>query len=191
MAKINHGGAAREGVPARLRHHHRHRRGAQHGEGQPGCHRGGVRPRRHRPVGGAGRGHGQGRPHHRHRHQPGRSSRWRKLLGATDCINPKDYDDTPIQQVIVEMTDGGVDYSLRVHRQRARDARGAGVLPQGLGRVDHHRRRRRRRRRSARGRSSWSPAASGAARPSAGSRAARSCPVTSTATCTARSGSTR
>jgi S-(hydroxymethyl)glutathione dehydrogenase/alcohol dehydrogenase len=35
-----------------------------------------------------------------------------KLLGATDCINPKDYPDTPIQQVIVELTDGGVDYSF-------------------------------------------------------------------------------
>jgi S-(hydroxymethyl)glutathione dehydrogenase/alcohol dehydrogenase len=29
---------------------------------------------------------------------------------------------------------------LRVHRQRRGDARGLGVLPQGLGRVDHHRR---------------------------------------------------
>lgn len=35
-----------------------------------------------------------------------------KLLGATDCINPMDYPDTPIQQVIVELTDGGVDYSF-------------------------------------------------------------------------------
>ena len=32
-------------------------------------------------------------------------------LGATDCINPKDYPN-PIQDVIVEMTDGGVDYSF-------------------------------------------------------------------------------
>jgi S-(hydroxymethyl)glutathione dehydrogenase/alcohol dehydrogenase len=35
-----------------------------------------------------------------------------KLLGATDFINPKDYPNTPIQQVIVELTDGGVDYSF-------------------------------------------------------------------------------
>ena len=34
-----------------------------------------------------------------------------KKLGATDCINPKDYD-RPIQDVIVELTDGGVDYSF-------------------------------------------------------------------------------
>ena len=34
-----------------------------------------------------------------------------KLLGATDCVNPKDYDE-PIAEVIVDMTDGGVDYSF-------------------------------------------------------------------------------
>ncbi|MFT7582726.1 MAG: S-(hydroxymethyl)glutathione dehydrogenase/alcohol dehydrogenase [Myxococcota bacterium] len=35
-----------------------------------------------------------------------------KQLGATDCVNPKDYPDTPLQQVIVDMTSGGVDYSF-------------------------------------------------------------------------------
>ncbi|MFI2809948.1 MULTISPECIES: S-(hydroxymethyl)glutathione dehydrogenase/class III alcohol dehydrogenase [Microbulbifer] len=34
-----------------------------------------------------------------------------RQLGATDCINPKHYD-KPIQEVIVELTDGGVDYSF-------------------------------------------------------------------------------
>lgn len=34
-----------------------------------------------------------------------------KKLGATDCINPNDHD-KPIQDVIVEMTDGGVDFSF-------------------------------------------------------------------------------
>lgn len=34
-----------------------------------------------------------------------------KQLGATDVVNPNDYDN-PIQEVIVEMTDGGVDYSF-------------------------------------------------------------------------------
>lgn len=34
-----------------------------------------------------------------------------KELGATECINPKDYD-KPIQDVIVELTGGGVDYSF-------------------------------------------------------------------------------
>jgi S-(hydroxymethyl)glutathione dehydrogenase/alcohol dehydrogenase len=32
-------------------------------------------------------------------------------MGATDFVNPADYD-RPIQEVIVEMTDGGVDYSF-------------------------------------------------------------------------------
>lgn len=34
-----------------------------------------------------------------------------KLLGATDCVNPKNFD-KPIQEVIVDLTDGGVDYSF-------------------------------------------------------------------------------
>jgi S-(hydroxymethyl)glutathione dehydrogenase/alcohol dehydrogenase len=34
-----------------------------------------------------------------------------RSLGATDFINPLDYD-RPIQQVIVDLTDGGVDYSF-------------------------------------------------------------------------------
>ncbi|KXI22271.1 S-(hydroxymethyl)glutathione dehydrogenase/class III alcohol dehydrogenase [Photobacterium sanguinicancri] len=34
-----------------------------------------------------------------------------RQLGATDCINPTNYD-KPIQDVIVELTDGGVDYSF-------------------------------------------------------------------------------
>ncbi len=34
-----------------------------------------------------------------------------KQLGATDCINPKNFN-KPIQEVIVEMTDGGVDWSF-------------------------------------------------------------------------------
>ena len=45
-----------------------------------------------------------------------------KALGATDYVNPKDYD-KPIQQVIVDLTDGGVDYSFEcignVHVMRA------------------------------------------------------------------------
>lgn len=34
-----------------------------------------------------------------------------KQLGATDCVNPKEHTGT-IQQVITDMTDGGVDYSF-------------------------------------------------------------------------------
>jgi S-(hydroxymethyl)glutathione dehydrogenase/alcohol dehydrogenase len=40
-------------------------------------------------------------------------SKWpmAKTLGATDYVNPKDFD-KPIQQVIVDMTNGGVDFSF-------------------------------------------------------------------------------
>jgi S-(hydroxymethyl)glutathione dehydrogenase/alcohol dehydrogenase len=34
-----------------------------------------------------------------------------RAMGATDCINPADHN-IPIQEVIVDMTDGGVDYSF-------------------------------------------------------------------------------
>ncbi|MCH4565609.1 S-(hydroxymethyl)glutathione dehydrogenase/class III alcohol dehydrogenase, partial [Halomonas sp. EGI 63088] len=34
-----------------------------------------------------------------------------KQFGATEFVNPKDYSD-PVQQVIVDLTDGGVDYSF-------------------------------------------------------------------------------
>ena len=34
-----------------------------------------------------------------------------RQLGATDCVNPRDHD-AAIQQVIVDLTDGGVDYSF-------------------------------------------------------------------------------
>jgi S-(hydroxymethyl)glutathione dehydrogenase/alcohol dehydrogenase len=109
VAKISKD-APSKGLPARLRRHHRHRRGAQHRQGRGRRHRGGVRAGRHRPVGDHRRGHGQGLAHHRHRHQPGKFE-IAKQLGATDCINPLDYD-RPIQEVIVDLTDGGVDYSF-------------------------------------------------------------------------------
>jgi S-(hydroxymethyl)glutathione dehydrogenase / alcohol dehydrogenase len=45
-----------------------------------------------------------------------------KTMGATDCINPKDHD-KPIQDVIMAMTDGGVEFSFEcignVHVMRA------------------------------------------------------------------------
>ncbi|GAA3932921.1 S-(hydroxymethyl)glutathione dehydrogenase/class III alcohol dehydrogenase [Litoribacillus peritrichatus] len=46
-----------------------------------------------------------------------------KQLGATDCVNPKNFD-APIQNVIVDMTDGGVDYSFEAigHTQTMRAA---------------------------------------------------------------------
>lgn len=34
-----------------------------------------------------------------------------RSLGATDCLNPKNYK-IPLQQVIIDLTDGGIDYSF-------------------------------------------------------------------------------
>lgn len=34
-----------------------------------------------------------------------------KKLGATDCLNPNDFN-KPIQEVLVNMTDGGLDYTF-------------------------------------------------------------------------------
>lgn len=34
-----------------------------------------------------------------------------KEFGASECINPQDFS-KPIQEVLIEMTDGGVDYSF-------------------------------------------------------------------------------
>jgi len=33
-------------------------------------------------------------------------------FGITDFVNPKDYSDKPIQDVLIEMTDGGLDYTF-------------------------------------------------------------------------------
>ena len=35
-----------------------------------------------------------------------------KKLGATECINPLNYDNKSIQEIIIEKTDGGADYSF-------------------------------------------------------------------------------
>lgn len=38
-------------------------------------------------------------------------SRQAREFGATEFVNPKDHD-KPIQQVLIDATDGGVDYSF-------------------------------------------------------------------------------
>lgn len=37
---------------------------------------------------------------------------WAMKFGATDFVNPADYGDKPIQEVLIEMTDGGLDYTF-------------------------------------------------------------------------------
>lgn len=34
-----------------------------------------------------------------------------KKFGCTECVNPKDHE-KPIQQVMIELTDGGLDYTF-------------------------------------------------------------------------------
>jgi len=35
-----------------------------------------------------------------------------KQFGMTEGVNPKDYPDKPIQQVLVDLTDGGLDFTF-------------------------------------------------------------------------------
>jgi S-(hydroxymethyl)glutathione dehydrogenase / alcohol dehydrogenase len=94
-------------------------------------------------------------------------------LGMHEFVNPKDYD-KPIQEVIVDMTDGGVDYSFECigNVQLMRAATRAGANPPSS--ASH-----RPAPRSAPARSSWSPVASGAAAPLVASRAVPNCRATS------------
>jgi S-(hydroxymethyl)glutathione dehydrogenase/alcohol dehydrogenase len=110
-----------------------------------------------------------------------------RQFGMTHFINPKEVDN--VVDAIVQLTDGGADYSFecigntQVMRQALECTHKGwgrsiiiGVAEAGP--------------RSARARSSWSPAASGKARPSAAHAAAPTCPRSSTGTWKARSTST-
>ena len=144
--------AVRQGLLHRLRRDHRHRRGDQHRESRAGRERRGIRPRRHRPQRDSGRASGRRESHHRRRHESVeetarreiRHDRLRQSEGGRQPRCDDRRDDRRRRRLFV-----------RVHRQRQRDAPGARVLPQGLGREHHHRRGRQRDRKSARGRSSW------------------------------------
>ena len=111
-------------------------------------------------------------------------------FGMTHFINPDEVGRDKVVQAIVDLTGGGADFSFECIGNVQRDAPGAGMLPPRLGREHHHRRRRRPARRSQRARSSWSPAASGKAPPSAARAGAPTCRRSSTGTWTARSIST-
>ena len=69
-----------------------------------------LRPRRHRAVGGPGRGDGRRRAHHRHRHQPEEVRAGARSSAPPTASNPHDAAD--VAAAIVEMTDGGVDFSF-------------------------------------------------------------------------------
>ena len=64
-----------------------------------------------------------------------------RQFGMTDFINPKDVPN--VVDAIVQLTDGGADYSFECVGNTTTDAPGARVLPQGLGQERDHRRGRR------------------------------------------------
>ena len=102
-------------------------------------------------------------------------------MGATDTVNPSDHG-APIQEVIVEMTNGGVDYSFECvgNVRRSNAATRAGANPSlSVWQAPA--------RRSAPARSNSSPVASGAAPLSAVARVGRSCRAWSISTWTAKS----
>ena len=52
-----------------------------------------------------------------------------KNFGVTEFVNPKDHD-KPIQQVLIDLTDGGVDYSFECIGNVSVEGC-TGMLPQG------------------------------------------------------------
>ena len=102
---------AGEGVSAGLRGHDRHRGSEKHGQGRTRQHNCHLRVGRHR----AGRGSRLGSWPRPRGSSPLTSIRpnlsWPKSSGRLSVSIPRDYD-APIQDVIVDMTDGGVDYSF-------------------------------------------------------------------------------
>ena len=63
-----------------------------------------------------------------------------RKFGMTHFVNPKEVGNDKVVQALVDLTGRRRGLHVRLHRQRQRDAPGAGVLPPRLGRVDRHRR---------------------------------------------------
>ena len=111
-------------------------------------------------------------------------------FGMTHFINPDEVGRDKVVQAIVDLTGGGADFSFECIGNVERHAPGAGMLPPRLGRERSSSASPAPARKSPRARSSWSPAASGAAPPSAARAGAPTCRKSSTGTWTARSIST-
>ena len=60
-----------------------------------------------------------------------------RQMGATDFVNPKDYD-LPIHQFIVDLTDGGVDYSFECVGNVELMRSALECCHKGLGSIDYH-----------------------------------------------------
>ena len=126
------GRAVRQGLLHRLRRDDRHRRGDQHRQGRARRQRRRVRAGRHRAQRRAGRAHG-GREHDRRRRPQSRARGAGAQVRADALRQPEG------RQGRSRRASGGADrrrrrLSVRVHRQRRRDAPGARVLPSRLGR---------------------------------------------------------
>mmetsp|Transcript_11523 Transcript_11523/g.48302 ORF Transcript_11523/g.48302 Transcript_11523/m.48302 type:complete len:253 (+) Transcript_11523:1528-2286(+) len=134
--------APEQGVPLRLRRLHRPGRRLEHVQSRGGVVGGGVRLRRRRTGGGAGGEDGGRRAHHRRRPEQGQVPRGfaAGVHGRGVPLGPRKAraagDRGRAHQV-------GRGLLVRLHRERGRDARRAGVRAQRLGRVLRHRRRRR------------------------------------------------
>ena len=132
------GRAVRQGLLHRLRRHHRHRRGAQHGKSRAGRQGDRVRPRRHRPQCHSGTAACGRRHDHRRRSQQrsqgvGRTLRHDALRQSEGSRRrpraaPGQHDQER------RRPDRRRRLHLRLHRQRHGDAAGAGGLPSRLGR---------------------------------------------------------
>ena len=109
----------------------------------------------------------------------------------THFVNPSELGAKDLVAHIVELTDGGADYSFECVGNTKLMRQALECCPSRLGQVGDHRRRRRGPGDLRRGRSSSSPAGSGWARRSAAPRAGATCRRSSTGTWTARSTSTR
>ena len=121
-----------------------HRRGDQHRQGLARRERGGVRPRRHRPQ------RDPGRPAMVGADKiigvdlnPEREALARKF-GMTHFVNPTEVEGDTWSAIWSISPAAARTISFECIGNVRRHAPGAGMLPQGLGRVDHHRRRRRR-----------------------------------------------
>ena len=189
------GRAVRYHLLHRLRRDHRHRRGDQHRQGRGRRQGGGVRARRHRAQRHPGAEARRRRHDHRRRPQPRAQGLGRAVRDdpLRQRLRGRRRDRAPCRQHDQERRrpDRRRRLQLRLHRQRQGDARGARVHPPRLGRLGGHRRGAGRRGDRRPGRSSWSPAGSGKAPPSAAPGDGPTCRRSSTGTWTARSRSTR
>ncbi len=111
---------SRQGLLRRLRRDHGRGRGDQHRQGRAGRQRAwcsawaASASTSSRALKLVGRQHDR-----RRRPQPDREE-WGRKFGMTHFVNPKDVCRDVVVAILVELTDGGADYTLRLHGQHRR-----------------------------------------------------------------------